>query len=37
MKSKYNLTHVISYLKQFESLVWFAICSALIVFRFNLN
>ena len=37
MKSKLSLTDIVNYLKPFESLVWFAICSALIVFRVNLH
>jgi len=37
MKSKYRLSYIIEGLKPFESLVWFTICSAIVVFRINLH
>ena len=37
MKSKFSVTYIIESLKPFESLVWFTICSAIVVFRISLH
>ncbi len=37
MKSKLNVAYIVECLKPFESLVWFTICSAIVVIRINLQ